>query len=302
MSPRRKRWLAAALALWPALPFAADPAPQGVAVATLASAPKVDGDLSEWGTEGWVGIQIKPALEKKDRAKYGLEEHDDHNVTGSLVVQLKAGVAGGRFFVAVKYPDSAEDKEYQGWEWRNDKYVAGRRWDDQFALRFHMAGDFDRTMLSAKDYKVDVWLWSAGRTNPGGIAEDLSHSFTTKMSEDTAEYALPGGKTVYIRKLRDAGSPPYKTLTKPRENKGDKLPSFELQKAAGSMADVAARGVWKGGFWSLEFSRALSTGNDDDVVFKPGQKLLGQIAVFNRAQAEHKSVSEPLLFDFSAPR
>lgn len=300
MTPRRM--ILAALALAPALAGTAEAPPQVVPVAALAAAPKLEGDLSEWGTDGWTAIPVKPALERKDRSKYGLEEGDDHNVTGSLTVHLKAGVAGGRFFVAVRYPDATEDKEHQGWDWRGDKYQLARRYDDQFAVRFHMAGDFDRTMLSAKDYKVDVWLWSAARTNPTGVAEDMSHAFTTRMTEDAAEYALPGGKTLYIKKLRDSGVGPYKTLPRPREHKGDKLPSFETQKASGSAADVSAKGTWKAGHWQIEFSRALNTGNDDDVVFKPGQKLLGQIAVFNRAQAEHKSVSEPLLFDFSAVR
>ncbi len=300
MKMLRLRRLAALLAAWPCFVLAADPAPQVVPVSALSAAPKVDGDLSEWGADGWIGIQVKPALERKDRSTYGLEEGDDLNLTGSLTVQLKAGVSGGRFYLAVKYPDPTEDKEHQGWEWRGTKYAQARRYDDQFALRFHLAGDFDRTMLSARDYKVDVWLWNAARTNPTGIAEDLHHAFTTRLTEDAAEYSLPGGKTVYIKKARDAGVPPYKNLPSPKENKGDKLPSFETQKASGSVANVQARGVWKGGSWSLEFSRALATGADDDVVFKAGLKLLGQIAVFNRGQAEHKSVSEPLQFEFSA--
>jgi Ethylbenzene dehydrogenase len=294
------RPLATCLVLWPALGLAADPPPQVVPVPALASAPKVDGDLSEWGTEGWIAIQVKPALERKDRPKYGLEEVDDYNVTGSLVVQLKVGTAGGRFYLAVKYPDATEDKEHQGWEWRDTKYVLVRRFDDQFAVRFHLAGDYDRSMLSAKEYKADVWLWTAARTNPGGIAEDLIHSFTTRLTEDAAEYSLPGGKTVYMKKQRDAGVAPFRNLPAPKEFKGDRLQSFELVKASGSVADVAAKGTWKSGWWSLEFSRAMNTGNSDDVAFKPGLKLLGQIAVFNRGQAEHKSVSEPLLFDFAA--
>jgi hypothetical protein len=272
----------------------------GVSVTPLSSPPRVDGDLSDWGTEGWIAVAVKPALEKKERAQYGLEETDDYNVTGSLVVQLKAGVHGGRFFLAVKYPDPAEDKEFQGWEWRDTKYVLARRFDDQFAVRFHLAGDFDRTMLSTKAYKADVWLWSAARTNPTGVAEDLNHSFTTRLTEDAAEYSLPGGKTAYLKKQRDAGVAPYRNLVAPKENKGERLPSFEIVKASGGAADVAAKGVWKSGTWSLEFARALNTGNSDDVVFKPGLALLGQIAVFNRGQAEHKSVSEPLLFQFPA--
>jgi hypothetical protein len=89
-------------------------------------------------------------------------------------------------------------------------------------------------------------------------------------------------------------------MPKPKENKGEIIQSFEITPSSGSAADVAAKGRWKAGHWQLEFSRALNTGNADDVVFKPGQKILGQIAVFNQGYAEHKSVSEPLLFDFSA--
>jgi hypothetical protein len=300
MSLARSGIAAACLAALPAFAQAPDPAPQPVPVLALSAAPKVDGDVSDWGADGWVSVLVKPALEKKDRPRYGLEELDDRNLTGTLTVQIKAGVAGGRFYLAARWPDATEDKEYQGWEWRGTKYALARRFDDQFAVRLHLAGDYDRTMLSPREYKVDVWLWSAARTNPGGVAEDGYHAFTTRMTEDAAEYALPGGKTVYIRKQRDAGTPPYRSLPAPRQNMGERVPSFELQKASGSVADVAAKGQWKAGTWSLEFSRLLNTGNADDVAFRPGQKIVGQIAVFNRAEAEHKSVSEPLLFDFSA--
>lgn len=271
-----------------------------IPVTSLGAAPKVDGDLTEWGNAGWTKVAISPALEKADRAKYGLDPNDDKNQTGSLSVQLKAGVAGDRLYVALKYPDSSEDTSARQWEWRGEKYVEGKQREDMAALRFHMSGDFDRSMLSTKDYKVDVWLWSAARTNPSGLAEDMSHHVTTKMLESAAEYESPDKKTIYIKKLRDAGNPPYKLLPKPRENKGDKLPSFELGTSSGSAADVAAKGRWKAGHWQLEFARALNTGNADDVVFKPGQKVTGQIAIFNQGYAEHKSVSEPLQFDFSA--
>ncbi|CAD5374434.1 Ethylbenzene dehydrogenase [Rubrivivax sp. A210] len=281
---------------------AAAQAAQALPVPALATPPKVDGDLAEWGSEGWLAVAVRPALERKDRPRYGLDEADDQNHTGSLTVQIKAGIADGRLFIAVRYPDSREDKDTAAWEWRDGRYVQSRRSEDQFAVRFHLAGDYDRSMLSARDYRADVWLWSAGRSNPTGVADDYSHSFTTRSTEDAAEYSLPGGKTAYIRKPRDAGRPAYRSLPAPREHKGDRLPAFEAQKATGSAADVAARGQWKAGFWSLEFARALHTGQADDVVFVPGQKLLGQIAVFNHGRDEHKSVSEPVLFEFAPPR
>jgi hypothetical protein len=279
--------------------FAQQP-PLLIPVVLLGTAPKVDGDLGEWGATGWVKVPITPALEKSDRAKYGLDPNDDKNQTGSLTVHLKAGVAGDRFYVALKYPDSSEDTSARQWEWRGEKYVEGKQREDMAALRFHMSGDFERSMLSSKDYTVDVWLWSAARTNPSGLAEDMTHHVTTKMLDAAAEYESPEKKTIYIKKMRDAGTAPYKLLPKPRENKGDKLPLFELVTSSGSVADVAAKGRWKAGHWHLEFARALTTGNADDVTFKLGQKIIGQIAIFNQGYAEHKSVSEPLLFDFSA--
>lgn len=270
-----------------------------IPVATLGSAPKIDGELNEWGNAGWIKVPVAPALEKADRARYGLDPNDDKNQTGSLTVQMKTAVVGDRFFVALRYPDSAENNNSKQWEWRGEKYVEGKQREDMFAIRFHLSGDFDRSMLSSKDYKVDLWLWSAARTNPSGLAEDMTHHVTTGMLDAAAEYESPEKKTIYIKKSRDAGNASYKLLPRPKENKGDRLPSFELSTSSGSAADVAARGRWKAGYWQLEFSRALNTGNADDAVFKPGQKILGQIAVFNQGYAEHKSVSEPLLFDFS---
>ncbi|WP_246265687.1 ethylbenzene dehydrogenase-related protein [Aromatoleum diolicum] len=275
-------------------------APLSVPVSNLASAPKVDGELAEWGGDGWVKVPVKPALEREERAKYGLDPAGERNTTGSLTVEMKAGVAGGRLYIAVRYPDDAADTQHKEWGWRGEKYQRENQLEDMFAVRFHLAGDFDRTMLSTKDYKVDVWLWSAARTNPAGVAEDMTHHVTTKVQESAAEYQIKDGPVVFISKRRDEGSAPYEMLPRPKENKGDKLPSFALGKAAGSAADVAAKGVWKAGRWHLEFSRALSTGNADDAPFKPGDRITGQIAVFNKAAAEHKSVSEPLLFDFAA--
>lgn len=274
--------------------------PLVIPVASGSTAPKLDGNLSEWGNTGWVKVAVAPALSRADRTKYSLDPNDDKNQTGKLTVLLKAVTVGDRFFVAMKYPDSSEDTISKPWEWRGEKYVEGRQREDMFAIRFHMRGDFDRTMLSSQDYTVDVWLWSAAHTNPSGIAEDMMHHITTSMLDSAAEYESPDKKTIYIKKTRDTGDSPYKRLPKPKENKGDKLPSFELTNASGSAADVSAKGRWNAGYWQLEFSRALNTGHPDDVTFKLGQKTLGQIAVFNQGYAEHKSISEPLLFDFQA--
>lgn len=292
----RRRLLGAALAA--ASLQAVAQAPQVVKVVALAEAPAVDGNLAEWEGAGWTKVTVKPAVDKAERARMGLEG-EDRNYTGTLTVQLKAGVAKGRLYLAARWPDDAADSEHKGWEWLGGRYAEGKKREDMFAVRFHLDGDYDRTMLTTKSYRVDVWLWSSARTNPLGLAEDMQHSISTREIENAAEYAVPGIGTVYIKKQRDAGAPLYKTIRPPKEKGAAHLPSVELaSSASGSVADVAAKGVWKAKFWNLELSRALVTGNADDVSFKPGQKLVGQIAVFNRGSDEHKSVSEPLQFDF----
>ena len=51
---------------------------------------------------------------------------------------------------------------------------------------------------------------------------------------------------------------------------------------------VYPSGVWRDGQWRLEIQRALNTGHDDDVVFKPGQRVPFALAVFNNVPEYRK--------------
>lgn len=262
-----------------------------VPVVALDTPPVVDGDLSEWPGD-WQTIAIQPAL-----------EGDSKNRTGELVVQLKVGVVEERIFFAARWPDSAPDTAYKPWEWKKKKYKRAKDRDDMFAVRFDLAGDFNTCMIEDADYQVDVWLWSAGRSNQKGYANDMWHLITQKVLENAAEFDTPSGKKVYIKKSADAGMPGFENNKPKRRNKfeGDVLSGIELTRGPkGSIADVAAKGVWKDGFWHLELSRLLHTGHDDDVTLAGIDTKRGQIAVFNKGFAEHKSVSEELLFSFPA--
>lgn len=274
--------------------------PQRIPVTVLSAPPEVDGDLAEWGKTGWLKVAVAPTVKPEERAGLGLSA-EDRNSTGKITVELKAGVKNNRFYFAARWPDDAPDTDLDVWVWNGSRYARSRRFDDMFALRFHLAGDYDRSMLSGRNYEADVWLWLAGRSNPLGIAEDYRHVISTRMIENAAEYTVKGVGTIYIKKHRDAGAISYRTRRPPREKAEDELPAIELVgDADGSFADVSAKGAWRNGFWQLEMSRALNTGHDDDVVLPAGGSATGQIAVFNHAGAENKSVSEPLLFDFSA--
>jgi hypothetical protein len=260
---------------------------QQVDVGLLKFSPQVDGDLAEWRSLEPYTIEVAPAI-----------EDDDRNHTGVLEVKLWAGRSETEMYVAAQWPDDTADTDFRPWHWRGNKYRRSKRRDDMFALRFALSGEFNRSMIADANYMVDVWVWSAGRSNRIGLASDYRHRISLSMIENAPDYETEGGNTVYIDRMQDQGSIGFRTL-KPGKNKiASRLSSIDFGQASGSVSDVAASGRWQAGQWTLELRRSLDTGHDDDVRFFVGQEIMGQIAVFNRSGGQHKSVSEPLLFRF----
>ncbi len=261
--------------------------PKEMVVDMLRYQPTIDGNLSEWPPATFKIIRIRPAV--KD---------DKKNTTGKMTVELSAGIYANFIYFAARWPDKTANTDFRPWVWRDNKYKRSKKRDDMFALRFAMAGKYDKSMLTDAEYETDVWVWSAGRSNLAGYATDYKHVISLEPIEDAPEYKTEGGNTVYIDRLKDRGSIAYKTF-RPEKNikSATKVPSIEIsENSAGSIADVKAKGVWQSGFWHLEMVRKLDTGYDDDRRLERGQTVLGQIAVFNHANEEHKSISEPIIF------
>lgn len=285
------------LLFWTPVALASDPAeaPRVIRVVPLKAPPTLDGNLEEWNTlaepGAWQSVEVFPAL--KD---------DTLNETGDKGVMMMGGVHGDTIYFAFRWPDDSESVAYKSWRWQRNKYIRGKERDDMLAIRFHMDGDYDVCMLSDKTYRVDVWKWSAGRSNLVGLAEDMTHMISKTPVEDAAEYG-EGKDTIYIKKLKDNGEPFFDN-THPSATKGEEfLPGVEMKPVIpSSLTDVAAKGAWVENHWSLELSRKLNTGHDDDMIFQPGQKVAGAIAIFNKGYAEHKSVNGNLLFDLTAIR
>ncbi|MBF0379732.1 MAG: hypothetical protein HQL69_01865 [Magnetococcales bacterium] len=267
---------------------------QNINVGTLSAAPVVDGSFDDWPQQKsqWSLIPVKPAL-----------PNDDKNRTGELEVELIGGVFKDKIYFAVSWPDSFADVDYRPWKWRGKKYKRTRKRDDMFALRFDLGGDYDSCMLpeKPKTYSVDIWLWSAGRSNLAGVAEDKSQLISSEFIENAAEYTSSVGGMVYIKKKSDPGDPVYKVSRPKRKKfKGKILSGVDLKgEGSGGLVDVSAKGIWKDGRWFVEFSRKLNTDSSDDVIFPSKGNVIGAIAVFNKGWAEHKSVSGDLRFVFS---
>jgi hypothetical protein len=144
--------IAAAIMLIPGLLNAE---PRTISANKISSPPVVDGDLKDWGKSGWIPLVLKPAV-----------ENDKENLTGTVNVEIKTAIAGDHFYMAARWPDKDQNSEYKNWIWKRTKYKRGKKLDDMFAVRFFMDGEYDACMFTEKLFISDVWVWSAGRSNP----------------------------------------------------------------------------------------------------------------------------------------
>jgi len=261
---------------------------QEITPAVSQKAPVVDGDISEWDSGLFTTLAITPAM-----------DDDSKNKLGEIDAELAITVVNEHIYVAVKWPDPTESILYRPWEWKGTKYRKGKKRDDMLAFRLEFSGQYDRSMLTKAKYQADVWVWSAGRSNLAGYADDYLHTITTDFIDNVSEYELEDGTIVFIDRETDEGDKGYKSF-KPNLNvkTESKVSSVEITGAqSGSVADVRAKGVWKDGYWTVEMSRALDTGNVDDKALMSGDKVLSQIAIFEAINEEHKSISEPILLN-----
>lgn len=248
--------------------------------------PVIDGQLNEWPKDSFESIAISSAI-----------EGDEKNKVNAKDVQLASTIIADKIYFAIRWEDDSESTTYRTWRWKGTKYRRGKQRDDMLALRFEQSGSYNRSMIADADYTVDVWVWSAGRSNKIGFADDYIHKISTSYIDNAAEYETPSGGIVYIDRTIDSGEQGYKKF-KPNLKvlTESSLDSIEIiGESTGSLADVRAKALWIDGYWTLEMVRKLDTGNSDDKAFLSGGKILSQIAIFDKNFEEHKSISEPLM-------
>lgn len=138
---------------------------------------------------------------------------------------------------------------------------------------------------------LDLWQWRAARSNPIGHAGDDyvfdyrwfdagKNIFTSpdKLTwmYDSAKMGFSAIPEVDLKRMLDKfpliiGQNAVPFDPKASFKEGDILPHPVLQEPSGSVADIQASGVWKGGKWTLELKRKLNTGHPDDKVLEPGK-------------------------------
>ena len=153
-------------------------------IISLKDAPVLDGDAGEWITDSdlWTEVLTTEASFVDDVSEKTDSTHWDPQPL------MAAGIYQDTLYLAIRWRDESPDKVYRPWKLRGSKYSRSRRKDDMLALRFNTGGDFDACMLAGKDYRVDLWRWSAGRSQKAAMADDMSHIFSTTPVEHGIEY------------------------------------------------------------------------------------------------------------------
>ena len=214
-----------------------------------------------------------------------------------LPIAVKAIYTSQEIFILIKFKDPDESRTHKSWQW--DKGLGLYRVDydreDIFVIKWNMAPEpVDLSIYSDDSYLADVWYWKASRTDPVGYADDKIHMLYPVKDRDATELKNKAGKKVYLTRSADKGTSAFKIDMK-MDYQGEKLPRYINRQPTGSRADVKAKGNWHDGGWTIEYARALDTGNRDDVQFKVHKKYLLGVSRYEIAgRSANEKLSQPL--------
>jgi hypothetical protein len=235
------------------------------------------------------GIADDPAWKEASRFSF-----DVKGASGNFTVTLSALRGEERIYFLVQWPDRDENVEHRPWVWSKEReeYVVGKEIEDAMALQFAAKGWFGECMLSGKEAVADLWYWRAGRTNPVGFAEDGSMTVSAERIPKANFYQAKNRKTIWVKENRDPGVAPYRSQVA-GAYEGERVRRYVTREPSGSAADVTAKGAWKKGTWTVEFSRLLQTADPADTVFPLKKDRYFSVAVFNgRERSEHSASGE----------
>lgn len=221
----------------------------------------------------------------QDAAWQGVKPVIIADTSSGQKILLRSVYTDDQVFFLVMFPDAAENFLHKPWVWNaaGQKYESGPHREDTFVFKWNMMDkDVDLTNFSDDSYRADVWYWKANRTNPAGYADDQIHTLADAPAKGSTELLSKTGKKRYLTRPNDAGKAPNQEYT-PVAYEGDLVNAFKVAEPAGSRADVRARGLWSGGFQTIEFARNFTTGYDDDVQFDPasGKAYLFGVSIFS---------------------
>ena len=219
----------------------------------------------------------------------------------SCSVVVRAAYDDAHIYLAATWGDETRnDQGHRSWQWDafQGAYVEGQDREDMLGVAFEHTGALVANMLAGVDANWDVWHWMAFRTNPQGYAMDRMHLLMTAEPGGRSRanrYQTPDGRDTWISRPEDAGDSLTVDRPAPATFAGDRVARFTPGRPTGSAADVRAKGEWADSNWTVEFSRKLDTGHDDDTRLSPTRNYRMALSVHDRTSGMDKSTGVMVL-------
>lgn len=253
-------------------------ADQRVIAARTESAPVVDGKDDETAWEKAQTITTKDKIANID-------------------MTLKAAYTDTHLFLLVQFPDPDESRTHKSWVWdkAEELYKVGNDREDACVFKWALDPEIsDLSVHADKGYQADVWFWKACRTGAAGYADDKIQTLMSQPTEDSVGVTSISGNNMFLLREADSGEAAYKTHM-PLDFEEEKVPRFVSSRPSGSRSDVKAKGRWKEGVWTVEFSRALKTPDHKDVQLDLTQSYVFGISRYEIAgRKPNPKLSQPL--------
>jgi hypothetical protein len=233
----------------------------------------------------------------QDPAWSQVQELTTHDNVANLDISLKSVYTNDKVFFLVRFYDPDESRSHKPWVWnqKEEIYEIGTEREDCLIFKWAMGKEISDLSLHAdKAYTADVWFWKANRTDPVGYADDKIQRLKPTKSSKSMKLRSKSGKPRFLQRRGDKGKAAYKS-TLYVDFLGDKIPQFKHRNPSESRADVKAKGVWSKNEWCIEFSRSLTTNQDDDVQFDLSEKYFFGISRYEVAgKKPNPKLSQPL--------
>lgn len=259
-------------------------------------------------------VDVAPVVDGQiDKVWADIKPQSIADTASGTKILLRSAYTEDSIHFLVQFPDSVHNFLHKPWLWNAsaNAYETGAHREDTFVFKWNMMEhDVDLSAFSDDDYTADVWYWKANRTNPAGYADDKRQVLGAQPMKKSTEVKSASGKARHLARYSDSGQAAYKELKSLADHQGDLVDRYPVGKPGGSRADVQAKGNWNAGFWTIEFSRKLDTGHEDDVRLEPTREqghLFG-VSIFSLYGKPHDPnspnyygrgrISEPLRLKF----
>ena len=192
-----------------------------------------------------------------------------HDPVAKIDITIKSVHTKDSIYFQVMFPDKTEGRTHKTMVWapEQERYRTDVDREDTFVFKWSMEpNSVDLSVAADNSYNADIWFWKANRTDPTGYADDKMHRYSAMPNPDSKTVLSKLGMRFYLTRPGDSGKAAYKTKVYDRYV-GERQPKYSHNLPQGSRADIQAKGVWRDGWWTIEFARKLATGHPDDIQF-----------------------------------